>query len=54
MQKIDPFCKCISKQILNAKAPKHEANLFTNIKELLYKHVMDANKKIMALIIPKA
>ena len=54
MQKSDPFCKCISKQLLNGKAPKHKANLFTHIKGLLYKHIMDANQKFMALIIPKA
>ena len=53
MQKTDPFCKCISKQLLNGKGPKHAADLFTHIKGLLYKRVMDANKK-MALIIPKA
>ena len=54
MQKMDPFCKCISNWLLNGKAPKHKANLFTYIKGLLYKHVMDANLKFMALIIPKA
>ena len=54
MQKMDPFCKCISKQLSNDKAPKKEANLFTNVKGLLYKHVIDANQKFMALIIPKA
>ena len=35
-------------------APQHEANLFTNIKGLLYKHIMDANQNFLALIIPKA
>ena len=54
MQKMDPFCKCISKQLLNGKAPKYKANLFTHVKGLLYKHIMDANKKFMALIISKA
>ena len=54
MQKMDPFCKCISKWLSNGKAPKHEANLFTHIKELLYKHIMDVNGKFMALMIPKA
>ena len=54
MQKMDPFCKCISKWLLNGKAPKHEADLFTHVKGVLYKHVMDANQKFMALIIPKA
>ena len=54
MQKIDPFCKCISKQLSNGKAPIHEADLFTHIKGLLHKHVMAANQKFMALIKPKA
>ena len=48
------FYKCISKCLSNGKAPKQEANLFTHIKGLLYKHVMDTNQKFMALIIPKA
>ena len=54
MQKTYPFYKCISKQLSNGKAPQHEANLFTHIKGLLYKHTMDANQQYMALIIPKA
>ena len=54
MQKMDPFCTCISKQLSNGKAIKHEANLFTHVKGLLYNHVMDVNQKFMALIIPKA
>ena len=49
MQKMDPVCKSISKCLL-----KHEANLFTHVKGLLYKHVIDAYQKFMALIIPKA
>ena len=54
MQKMDPFCKHISKWLSNGKAPKHEVDLFTQVKGLLYKHVMDTNQKFMALIIPKA
>ena len=54
MQKMDPFSKHISKHLLNGKAPKHEADLFTHVKGLLYRHVMDANQKFMALIITKA
>ena len=42
-----PFCKCISKQLLNGKALKHEADLFTHIKGLLYNHVMDANQNLL-------
>ena len=54
MQRMDPFCKFISRQLSNGKAPQHGADLFTHIKGLLYKHIMDANQKFMALIIPKA
>ena len=54
MQSMDPFCKCISKPLSNGKAPQHEADLFTHVKGLLYKHFMDANQKFLALIIQKA
>ena len=43
MQKTDPFCKCISKHLLNGKAPQHETDLFTHVKGLLYKYVTDSN-----------
>ena len=54
MYRPDPFCKCISKWLSNGKVPQHEADLFTHIKGLLYKHIMDANQKFLALVIPKA
>ena len=54
IQKMDPFYKCISKHLSNGKAQKHETNFFIHVKRLLYKNVMDANQKFMALIIPKA
>ena len=54
MQRTDPFCKCISKRLLNGKAPHHKFDTFTHVKGLLYKHVMDAGKKFLALVIPKA
>ena len=54
MQKTDMFCKCISKRLLNGKAPHHEFDTFTHVKELLYKHVTDAGKKFLALVIPKS
>ena len=54
MQRMDPFCKYVSKWLSNGKAPQHEADLFTHVKGLLYKHIMDANQKFFALIIPKA
>ena len=54
MQRTDPFCKCISKRLINGKAPHHEVDTFTHIKELLYKHVMDAGKQFLTLVIPKS
>ena len=54
MQRTDPFCKDISKQLLNGKAPHHKADAFTNINSLLYKHAMDATQKFLALVIPKS
>ena len=54
MQKTDPFCKCISKWLLNGKAPSHEVDTFTYIKGLLYEHVMDSNQKFLLLVIPKS
>ena len=53
MQKTDPFFKCISKHLLNRKALHHKTDIFTHIKELLYKHVMDSGQKFLALVIPK-
>ena len=54
MQCTDPFCKCISKRLLNGRAPHHESDTFTHIKGLLYKHVSDAGKQFLALVIPKS
>ena len=54
MQRIDPFCTCISKRLLNGKAPHHEFDTFTHVKGLLYKHVSDAGKKFLTLVIPKS
>ena len=54
MQRTDPFCKCISKRLLNGKAPHHEVDTFTHIKGLFYKHVMDAGKQFLTLVIPKS
>ena len=47
MQRTDPFCKCISRRLLNGKAPHHEFDTFTHVKGLLYKHIMDAGKKFL-------
>ena len=46
MQKMDQFCKCISRWLPNGKTSWYEADLFTHIKGLLYKHVMDAKSEI--------
>ena len=54
MQHTDPFCKHISKRLLNGKTPHHEANTFTQIQGLLYKHVSDAGKQFLTLVIPKS
>ena len=54
MQKTDPFCKQISKCLYNGKAPKHDMELFTHIKGLLYKHIIDSRQKFLALVMPKS
>ena len=54
MQKIDPFCKRISKRLSNGKAPQHKTDLFTHEKGLLYKHIMDSGQKFLAMVIPKS
>ena len=54
IQKTDPFCKRISKQLSNGKAPKHETDIFTQVRGLLYKHVTDSGQKFLALVIPKS
>ena len=48
------FCKCISKRLLNGKAPHHEFDTFTQVKGLLYKHVTDTGKQFLTLVIPKS
>ena len=54
MQKTDPFCKRISKCLSNGKAPQHKTDLFTHVRGLLYKHVTDSGKKILALVTSKS
>ena len=54
MQKTYPFCKWISKHLSNGKAPQHETDLFTHVKGLLYKHIVDSGQKFLALVIPKS
>ena len=54
MQKTDPFCKHISRRLLNSKAPHHEFDTFTHVKGLLDKQITDPGKKFLALVIPKS
>ena len=54
MQRTDPFSKHISKRPLNGKAPHHGFDTFTHVKGLLYKHITDAGKKFLTLVIPKS
>ena len=54
MQHTDPFCKYISKRLLNGRAPHHESDTFTHFKGLLYKHLSDAGKQFLTLVIPKS
>ena len=54
MQRTDPFCRCISKCVFNGKALQHETDVFTYVKGLLYKHIMDSGKQFLALIIQKS
>ena len=54
MQGTDLFCKHISKWLLNGKALQHEFDIFTDVKGLLYKHIMDSGKQFLALVIPKS
>ena len=32
MQKTNPFCKCISKQLFNGKVPQHQTDIFTHVR----------------------
>ena len=54
MQKTDPFCKCISKQLFNGKALQCKTDIFTHVRGLLCKHIMDSGQKFLALVIPKS
>ena len=57
MQRTDPFCRHISKCLFNGKAGKalqHETDVFTHVKGLLHKHVMDSGKQFLPLVIPKS
>ena len=54
MQRIDPFFKHIFKWLLSGKAPLHDIDTFMHIEGLLYKHVMDSNKKFWPPVIHKS
>ena len=48
MQRMDPFCKHISKKLPSGKAPSHKGETFEYIKGHLYKQVMESSKKILS------
>ena len=54
MQRTDPFCKHISKRLLNGRALHHEFDTFTHVKGLFYKHISDASKQFLVLVILKS
>ena len=54
LQKTDPFCKWISKQLSNGKAPIHKGNLFLHVKWLFCKCITDSHQTFLAPVIPKA
>ena len=54
MQRTDPFYKHICKRLLNGKAQHHDFDTFTHVKGVLYKHVSDASKHFLTLVIPKS
>ena len=54
MQLTDPFCKRITKRLLNKTAPEHELKTFFIHNGLLYRYASDHSKDFCALMIPKA
>ena len=45
---------CYTAFIKWESSTQHETDLFTHIKGLLYKHVMDSGQKFLAVVIPKS
>ena len=54
LQHTDPFCKRITKRLLNNTAPTHEREAFFLHNGLLYKKVSDTTKDFYALVTPKS
>ena len=54
MQRTDSFCKHTSKCLFNGKVLQHEMDIFTHIKGLLHKHIMDSGKQFLAFVTPKS
>ena len=54
MQKTDLFCKCISKWLLNVKAPCHKAETFTTSMFSFTNMPWMPPRKFIALVIPKS
>ena len=49
-----PFLQTHLQKTTEWQSPTSRVNTFTHIKGLLYKHVMDAGKQFLALVIPKS
>ena len=54
MQSTDPFCRHITKRLLNKTAPEHELKTFFIHNGLLYRYALDHSKDFCTLVIPKA
>ena len=55
MQWTDPFCKCISKWLLNGKAPHHESDTFTRmLRDYSINMCQMLERQFLALVIPKS
>ena len=54
MQRIDPFCKCISKYLFNRKALQYETGIFTHEKDYCINTLQLLDKKFLALVIPES
>ena len=49
-----PLLQKIAKWLLTGKAPQHKTDLFTHVRGLLYKHIIDSGQKFLALVIPNS
>ena len=49
-----PILQMHVQKTINGKAPHPEVDTFTHVKGLLYKHMSDAGKQFLTLVIPKS